>query len=165
MKRYLTVLAVLLVALCSLAEAQNRTYTIEDLLKVHRVGDPQISPDGKHVAFAIGGVLFDENRPFNQIYVMSIDGSGLKQLTSGDRSASAPRWAPDGKKIAYVHRGQIWVMDSDGEHKEQISKISSGGAAVWSPDGKWIAYVPIAENQFKNVNVVAVDGSANGSAA
>ena len=62
MKRFVALVAVLLLALCSLAAAQNRTYTIEDLLKVRRVGDPQISPDGKHVAFTIGDVNFDANR-------------------------------------------------------------------------------------------------------
>ena len=65
----------------------------------------------------------------------------MKQLTSGDSSASAPRWSPDGKKIAYVTGGQIWVMDDDGDDKEQVTKISTGAAGpVWSPDGKWIAF-------------------------
>src|SRR4026208_364101 len=105
MKRFVAVFAVLLLALCSLAAAQIRTYTIEDLLKVRRVGDPQISPDGKHVAFTIGDVNFDANRVVNQIYVTSIDGGNAKQLTSGDRSSSAPRWSPDGKKIAFTTGG------------------------------------------------------------
>ena len=91
MKRFVALVPVLLLALCSLAAAQNRTYTIEDLLKVRRVADPQISPDGKHVAFTIGDVNFDANRVVNQIYVTSIDGGSAKQLTSGDRSSSAPR--------------------------------------------------------------------------
>ena len=51
MKRFVALVAVLLVGLCSLAAAQNRTYTIEDLLKVRRVGDPQVSPDGKQRRF------------------------------------------------------------------------------------------------------------------
>ena len=46
MKRFVALVAVLVVGLCSLAAAQNRTYTIEDLLKVRRVGDPQISDEG-----------------------------------------------------------------------------------------------------------------------
>src|SRR6185436_9119878 len=132
MKRFIALVAVLLVGLCSLAAAQNRTYTIEDLLKVRRVGDPQVSPDGKHVAFTIGDVNFDGNRVVTQIYVTSLDGGGLKQLTSGDRSSSAPRWSPDGKKIAFTTGSQVWVMDSDGDNKEQITKISTGATApVW----------------------------------
>src|SRR4029079_3026689 len=141
MKRFVAAFTLLLIGLCSLAAAQNRTYTIEDLLKVRRVADPQVSPDGKHVAFTIGDVNFDANRVVNQIYVVSIDGSGLKQLTSGDKSSSAPRWSPDGKKIAFTTGSQVWVMDHDGDKKEQVTKISTGAASpVWAPDGKWIAF-------------------------
>jgi dipeptidyl aminopeptidase/acylaminoacyl peptidase len=141
MKRSVAIVVVLLVGLCSLAAAQNRTYTIEDLLKVRRVSDPQVSPNGKRIAFAVGDVNFDANRIVTQIYVMSIDGSGMKQLTNGDKSSTAPRWSPDGKKIAYTTGSQVWVMDDDGDNKDQITKISTGAAApVWSPDGKWIAF-------------------------
>lgn len=141
MKRFVAIVAVLLVGLCSLAPAQNRTYTIEEMLKIRRVDDPQISPDGKRVTFTIGDVNFDGNRIVKQIYVMSIDGGGLKQLTNGDRTSTTPRWSPDGKKIAFTTGSQVWVMDSDGDNKEQITKISTGATLpVWSPDGKWIAF-------------------------
>src|SRR6188474_1283720 len=102
MKRFVAAFTLLIIGLCSLAAAQNRTYTIEDLLKVRRVGDPQVSPNGRRVAFTIGDVNFDANRAVNQIYVVQMDGSGLKHLTSGDKSSAAPRWSPDGKKIAYT---------------------------------------------------------------
>jgi len=141
MKRLVALVVVLLIGLCSLAAAQSRTYTVEDLLKVRRVDDPQISPDGKHVAFTIGDVNFDANRVVTQIYTMSLAGGEMKRLTNGDTSSRSPRWSPDGKKIAFVTGSQIWVMDSDGDHKDQITKISTGAAApVWSPDGKWIAF-------------------------
>ena len=141
MKRFVALVAVLLVGLCSLVAAQKRSYEIEDLLKVRRVGDPQVSPDGKTVAFTIGDVNFDANRIVTQIYVTSLEGGGMKQLTTGDRSSSSPRFSPDGKKIAFTTGSQIWVMDSDGDNKEQVTKISTGAAGpVWSPDGKWIAF-------------------------
>ena len=136
------VLACLFVLTCSPAIfAQNRTYTVEDLMKVRRLGDPQVSPDGRTVAFTIGDVNFDANRIVTQIYIVPTAGGEIKQLTSGDRSSSSPRWSPDGKKIAFTTGGQVWVMDSDGDHKEQVTKISTEAASpVWSPDGKWIAF-------------------------
>ena len=67
----------------------------------------------------------------------------MKQLTTGDRSSSAPRWSPDGKKIAFTTGSQIWVMDSDGDNKEQVTKISTGAAGpVWSPDGNGSRLLP-----------------------
>jgi dipeptidyl aminopeptidase/acylaminoacyl peptidase len=142
MKRFVASISVLLIAFTSTALAQsNGRFTIDDLLKVRRVSDPQVSPDGKSVAFAIGDVNFDANRVVTQIYLKSIEGGDIKQLTSGDSSASGPRWSPDGKKIAYVTGSQIWVMDHDGDDKEQVTKISTGASGpVWSPDGKWIAF-------------------------
>lgn len=141
MKRFFAVSVISLLAFASLAFAQEGRFNIDNLLRVRRVGDPQVSPDGRRVAFTIGDVKFDDNRVVNQIYVMPLAGGETKQLTSGSGSAHSPRWSPDGKKIAYVTGNQVWVMDSDGDDKEQVTKSSTGaGGPVWSPDGKWIAF-------------------------
>src|SRR6266550_3706931 len=142
MKRSVVSLSILVFILSAIVTAQeNRRFTIEDVMKVRRVADPRVSPDGKRVAFTIGDVNFDANKVVNQIYVMALDGSGLKQLTSGASSATAPRWSPDSKKIAFTTGGQIWVMDHDGDNKDQVTKISTNAAGpLWSPDGKWIAF-------------------------
>lgn len=145
MKRFVIAICLAVFALASftsIATAQEgRRFTVEDLLKVRRVGDPQISPDGNRVAFTIGDVNWDANKVVTQIYVMSIEGGSMKQLTNGASSATAPRWSPDGKRIAYINGGQVWTMENDGDNKDQVTKISTSAAApVWSPDGKWIAF-------------------------
>jgi dipeptidyl aminopeptidase/acylaminoacyl peptidase len=145
MKRFVIAVSIYVFALTTFASIANaqpaRRFTFEELMKVRRVGNPQLSPDGKRVAFTIGEVNWDANRVVNQIYVKSLDGGTIKQLTSGAGSATTPRWSPDGKKIAYVTGGQIWVMDSDGDDKDQVTKISTGADdPVWSPDGNWIAF-------------------------
>jgi dipeptidyl aminopeptidase/acylaminoacyl peptidase len=120
---------------------ESHRFTIEELLKVRRVGDPRVSPDGQRIAFTIGDVNWDANKVITQIYVIPVGGGSMKQLTNGASSATSPRWSPDGKKIAYATGGQIWVMENDGDKKEQVTKISTNAAApVWSPDGKWLAF-------------------------
>jgi dipeptidyl aminopeptidase/acylaminoacyl peptidase len=142
MKRFVIAISVLVLALAASATAQDSRYTVEDLLKVRRVSDPRVSPDGRQVAFVVGDVNLEGNRVVNQIYVVSVGGGTAKQLTNGNSSSAAPRWAPDGKKIAFTTGGQIWIMDSDGDDKKQITKISTGaGGPVWSPDGNWLAFV------------------------
>src|ERR1044072_3934066 len=145
MKRFVIVISVFVLALAclpnSIASAQSRRYTVEDLLRARRVGDPQVSPNGKRIAFTIGDLNWEANRVVPQIFVMQIDGSNIKQLTNGTSSSSFPRWSPDGKRIAYYTSGQIWTMEDDGDDKDQVTKGSANGAApVWSPDGKWIAF-------------------------
>ena len=131
-----------LLIIFAFAGAHSQTpFSFNDLVNAKRVGDPQISPDGKRVAFTMGVVNKAENRTVTHIYVVKIDGSDQKQLTTGTASHSSPRWSPDGDHIAYTTGGQIWVMEEDGDDKEQVTKISTGaGNPVWSPDGKWIAF-------------------------
>src|SRR5215218_4694146 len=88
---------------CFASAAGGQTpFTFSEMLAAKRVGDPQVSPDGRLVAFTIGVVNRDANRTVTQIYTMSPDGSNQKQITSGEKSSSSPRWSPDGKYIAFV---------------------------------------------------------------
>jgi len=116
-------------------------FSFEDMTSVKRVGDPQLSPNGKTIAFTIGVVDLNANRTLTQIYTVKPDGSDLKQLTKGDKSSSSPRWSPNGKYIAFTTGGQIWRMDNDGGDKKQITAITTGASnPVWSSDGDWIAF-------------------------
>jgi len=141
MKHFAVALSLFLFAVSLSVTAQENPFTIEELLKVKRIGDVTLAPDGQQVAFTIGEVNFAANKIITHIYLIAATGGNPKQLTSGDTSATSPRWSPDGKKIAYVSDNQLWVMKNDGDDKEQLTKLATGVAGpVWSPNGKWLAF-------------------------
>jgi len=94
-------LSVAIVFALALAAPAQLTFTVNDLINLKRVADPQLSPDGRTVAFTIGVVNKEANRTLTQIFVMSADGGGQKQLTNGSSSSSGPRWSPDGAYIVF----------------------------------------------------------------
>ena len=142
MKRYAKGVLLLLLALVCTASAQTfRPFTITDLLKVRRVGDPQLSPDGRTIAYTVTDMDLAANRGIPQIYLVSTAGGEPKLLPSGLRTSS-PRWSPDGKRIAYTSGGQIWTIDVASGETKKITNLSMGASdPVWSPDGKMIAFV------------------------
>jgi dipeptidyl aminopeptidase/acylaminoacyl peptidase len=151
MKRFfvsavIVVLCVLAGAFAALAQQSARPFTIDELLKVRRVGDPQVSPDGRTVAYQIGVVDRAANRTLTQIYLVPIEGGSPRQLTTGDKSSVSPRWSPDGKKVAFVSgrdgTPQIWTIDVAGGALQKVTNISTGaGDPIWSPDGSMLAFV------------------------
>ena len=142
MKRYAKGVLLLALALAVPVSAQSfRQFTISDLLKVRRVGDPQISPDGKWVAYTVTDIDKTANRGIAQIYLVPATGGEPKLLGTGLRSSS-PRWSPDGKWIAYTSGGQIWTINVASGETKKITNISTGASdPVWSPDGTMIAFV------------------------
>src|SRR5262245_26087877 len=129
------------------AQTSSRPFTIADLLNVRRVADPQLSPDGKWIAYTIADTDKAANRRTNRIYVVSVDGGDSRKLDTGEASVLAHRWSPDGRKLAFIAAKegvpQIHTIDiSNGEIKT-ITMITTGagGPVSWSPDGKWLAFV------------------------
>jgi hypothetical protein len=77
------------------------------------------------------------------IYSIRPDGTGLRQLSSGGRS-SGPRWTPDGTRIAYLHAGNLWIMNANGSHKDRITRAAptyTDSRPSWSPNGRYLAFV------------------------
>lgn len=132
-----------------MSDGTRRRFVPEDLYQFVTVGDPQISPDGKQVAFVRTHMDAETREPKSAIWVVPADGSAPPtRYTSGDGDA-APRWSPDGRLLAFL-RGpsgeakgpkQIWLLDRSGGEAWQATTMKHGtGPAIWSPDGKRIAF-------------------------
>jgi dipeptidyl aminopeptidase/acylaminoacyl peptidase len=144
MKRFFAI-AISFLALASSVVAQERRFTIDDLLKVRRVSDPQVSPRGDQVAFAITDVDKAANKSTTQIYLVPLGGGEVRQLTNDEHSSASPRWSPDGEKLAFISardgEDQIWTIDVSSGALKEITSLSTGaGDPVWSPDGKLLAF-------------------------
>ena len=145
MKRYLIVSIIGLLAFATFAYAQERRFTIDELLKVRRVGDSQVSPKGDLVAFTITDMSVTANKGTTQIYVVPLGAGEVRQLTNDEHSSASPRWSPDGEKLAFISardgEDQIWTIDVSSGALKKITSLSTGaGDPVWSPDGNWLAF-------------------------
>jgi dipeptidyl aminopeptidase/acylaminoacyl peptidase len=145
MKKVLAILFSIFIITCLVYAEEKRPITVEDLWSFGRVSDPQISPDGKTVAFVITYYCTEENRGNSDIWLIDIAGGEPHQLTTSKAADFQPCWSPCGKKIVFVSTrsgsAQLWCIKLAGGEAQQISTISTGAyGPILSPDGKWIAF-------------------------
>jgi dipeptidyl aminopeptidase/acylaminoacyl peptidase len=157
MRKLIQVLLVtlILIPLIAYAQISNATLnsdkkhpiTVDDMWKVARVSDPQVSPDGKTVAYVVTTYNMEANSGTSRIFLVSIDGGSSREFQTGLKSASEPCWSPNGKEIAFVADDsngvpQIYVKGIDGGNSKKVTSAALGASGpIWSPDGKYIAFV------------------------
>src|SRR4029079_2533817 len=128
----------------SCLHAQKRAFTIEDLYRVKNISDLHISPDGKTVLFAVAVSDLAHAKRNTHIWAMNLDGTNLRQLTTGEKSESSPLWSPDGKQILFISSkdgsANFYLMNANGKGVgRKLTNLSTGVSdPLWSPDGKWI---------------------------
>lgn len=136
----------LLITLFIQADSRTHPITFDDFMRIKRVSDPQVSPDGKIIAFVVTEMDKERNTSNSDIWIIPSKGGEPWRLTSSPKADFSPRWSPDGKKLAFVStRGgtpQIWMIAPSGGEAFQITNISTGASGViWSPTGKHLAFV------------------------
>jgi dipeptidyl aminopeptidase/acylaminoacyl peptidase len=162
--RFLRVLAVLMLATAAGRSQQtaSRAMTVDDVLNMSGVSDPEISPDGKWVVFTRSDLDWKKNRRQAHLWIASTETGRPFQFTSEDGD-SAPRWAPDSKSVAFL-RGrpepqssaqaqpgpdaassegrQVWLINTDGGEAVKLSSHKGGIQNFrWSADGKRIFFL------------------------
>ncbi len=142
-----------LIAVCPLW-AQKRSMVVDDMFAFKRVADPQVSPDGKHVAYQLTTVDLAANKSSTNLWVVATDGkSPPRQLTTTTKSDRHPRWSPDGSKILFESsrsgETQLWIIDLAGGEAKQLTTLSTGASGgIWSRDGKMVSFVSSVYPEF-----------------
>ena len=123
-------------------EVVDGKFTPEIMLRLGRVSDPQLSPDGSKILYGVTYTSIEENRSVRQLYVMNADGTGNRQITHFSSSANNARWYGDGSTILYLQGGQIWSMSADGKNIRKVSNIPGGISEFkLSPDQTKLMYI------------------------
>ena len=123
-----------------------------DIVSLTSVGDPQLSPNGHHIAYVVSRVDEERNTYRSQIWVVPTDESGPpRALTAGTHKDANPRWSPDGTQLAFT---STRATDKAGKTRSSLHLLPFGvpGETVtlaeadegfrnlaFSPDGKWLA--------------------------
>ena len=135
----------------SMVTAQGqRPMTIDDLITAVRVSDPQVSPDGRSIAFVRTTTDLASGRRNGDVYVVPADGAAAATaLIVGPQTDSSPRFSPDGRTLAFISArdgglAQVYLLPTTGGGEAKRVTNAAAGVQpplVWSPDGRRVAFV------------------------
>ncbi len=155
------------VAVAADEASPTHRFTVHDMLAMDRIGDPRVSPNGKRIVFVRRKTDLEANRGRTDLYLVNVDGSGLRRLTSHPAGESNPRWSPDGRSVWFLSSrsgsSQAWKIAADGGEAVQITDLPLNiGALSLSPDGSHLA---IAMDVFPDADVAGTKRRIDETAA
>ena len=144
--RQTLVIAAAVLAAADAAQTQTKSApTIDQILSLERVGTPEVSPDGRRVAYTVRRTNWDENAYETQVWLADAATGAARELTHAKKSSRSPAWSPDGSRLAFISdrsdKNQIYVISASGGEAEALTSLEDGvNRFQWSPDGTRIAY-------------------------
>lgn len=123
----------------------KRPITFEDLMQVQRISDPQVSPDGRWVAYVQTSVDLEANTKAGHLWLIPVEGGEARQLTRGEGTDSRPRWSPDGQSLAFAStrggKSQVWIIPTSGGEARQLTSLSTeADGVVWAAKGDTLLF-------------------------
>jgi len=125
---------------------QSRPWQATDYYKLTSIADPQLSPDGRRIAFTVTTVVEDKDKRHSEIWMVAADGSApAYRYTSPSTEASSPVWSPDGTLLAFSSRREgseddVWFLRTGAPGGEAFQIKGVHAAPTFSRDGQWLLY-------------------------
>jgi dipeptidyl aminopeptidase/acylaminoacyl peptidase len=143
-ERILVLAAAIAAALPLAAQQQKRPITFQDLAAMHRLGEQQVSPDGKWVVYTVATPNVEANRLERNLWLVPAAGGDSRQLTRSGRDMRA-RWSPDSKSLAFIStrsgNAAVYILSLEGGEPRKVVEPADGvDNLLWSPDGKTLAF-------------------------